>query len=314
MNKYGSTILLLFSLVSAIEVKIGLVDANRVMNEYQATAAATAEFNEFVDQYRDSATTLKRKIDDLKSEVETQKLLLSEEARLRKIDEIEALTTSYNQFLQNVFGTRGKVEQKNDELMAPLLQKINNAIAKIAEQEGFQIILDLSEGVYYASSDLDVTDLVVNELNLEYGPTILPTGIAKKVIVVFPFREENPEAINAGLGQVCQNELYRTIRAFTGRYTIIDKTTINMEIVRRNLGVNVIDENQAFEMGTSLLCDYIITGRVSKISTKIEYTVILQEVKERTEISRRTNSVTELVKLYESLNNDLRGLLDKIQQ
>jgi len=314
MSKYLSPILLLFCVVAAKEVKIGLVDANQVMIEYQATAAATAEFNEFVDQYRDSATTMKRKIDELKSEAETQKLLLSEEARLRKIDEIEALTASYNQFLQNVFGTRGKVEQKNDELMAPLLQKINNAIAKIAEQEGFQIILDLSEGVYYAQSDLDVTDLVVNELNLEYGPTTLPTGAAKKVIVVFPFREENPEAINAGLGQVCQNELYRTIRAFSGRYTIIDKTTINMEIVKRNLGVNVIDDNQAFEIGTSLLCDYIITGRVSKISTKIEYTVVLKDVKEKTEIFRRTNSVTELVKLYESLNNDLRALLDKIQQ
>lgn len=314
MTKYLLLMIPLFHFVEAKEIKIGLVDANRVMNEYQATAAATAEFNEFVTQYRDSASTLKRKIDGLKSEVEAQKLLLSEEARLRKIDEIEALTQSYNQFLQNVFGARGRVEQKNDELMAPLLQKINNAIGKIAEQEGFQIILELSEGVYYASSDLDITDLVVNELNLEYGPTTLPTGVVKKVIVIFPFREENPEAINAGLGQACQNELYRTIRTFSGRYTIVDKTTINMEIVKRNLGVNVIDDNQAFEIGTSLLCDYIITGRVSKISTKIDYTVMIKDVKEKTEVFRKTNSVTELVKLYESLNNDLRALLDKIQQ
>jgi outer membrane protein len=307
-------ILILASLsITAKETKIGFVDANRVMTEYQATAAATIEFNEFVSTYRDSATALKRRIEELQAETEAQKLLLSEEARLRKQDEINALTRSYNQFLQIVFGTAGKVEQKNDALMTPLLQKINEAIAKIADQEGFQIILELSEGVYYASSDLDVTEMVINELNLEYGPGELPAGEIKKVIVIFPFREENPEAINAGLGQRCQDELYRVIRTFSGRYTIIDKTTINMEIVRRGLGVNIIDENQAYDIGSGLLCDYIITGRVSKVSTKIEYTAILREMKERKEIARRTSSVTEEVKLLEALNNDLRALLETIQ-
>ena len=312
MKKYILAMLALCCLLPAAEMKIGFVDANRVIDEYQATAAATLEFNEFVTQYRDSASVLKRKIEDFKAELEAQKLLLSEEARLRKIDEIEGLTGSYNQFLQSVFGAGGVVELKNDELMAPLLEKINAAITKIAEQEGFQIVLELSEGVYYAASDLDVTELVINELNLEYGPAVLPGGEVKKTIVVFPFREENPEAVSAGLGQTCQNELYRIIGAFSSRYTIVDKTTINMEIVRRGLGVNVIDDNQAFEVGSSLLCDYIITGRVSKVSTRIEYTMTLKNVKEKTEIARATSSVTEEIRLYESLNNDLRMLLDKI--
>jgi len=314
MKKLSLAVLVIAGLMTAKETKIGFVDANRVMTEYQATAAATVEFNEFVNVYRDSATALKRKIEELQSDVESQELVLSEEARLRKQNEINALTRSYNQYLQSVFGTGGKVEQKNDALMAPLLQKINEAIGKIAEQEDFQIILELTEGVYYASSDLDMTDLVINELNLEYGPTRLPTGEMKKVIVILPFREENPEAINAGLGQVCQDELYRSIRVFSARYTVIDKSTINMEIVRRGLGVNVIDDNQAFEISSGLLCDYMIMGRVSKVSTKIEYTVVLQDVKAKTELIRKTSSVTELVKLYEALNNDLRALIEKIQQ
>ena len=314
MKKLLFPMILLMGMLIAREVKIGLIDAERVMTEYQATAAATAEFNQFVTTYRDSASILKRNIDDLKSELNTQELLLSEEARLRKIDEIEALTNSYNQFLQDVFGTRGKVEQKNDALMAPLLEKINDAIGKIAEQEGFEIIIELSEGVYYASSDLDITELVINELNLEYGAVQLPTGEMKKVIAILPFRQENPEAINAGLGEICQNELYRALGLFSNRYTIINRNDVSAEIIRKGLGVNIIDDNQAMEIGTSLLCDYIITGRVSKVSTKIEYTVMLKDVKGKTEVSRRTSSVTEQVKLYEVLNNDLRSLLDMIQQ
>ncbi len=314
MRRIVPLLLILCSFVVSKETKIGFVDANRIMSEYQATASASAEFNQFVNTYRDSATTLKRQIETLQSESESQKLVLSEQALLRKKDEIDALTRAYNQFLQDIFGSGGRVEQKNDELMAPLLSKINDAIALVAEREGFQIILELSEGVYYAASEFDVTDLVVNELNLEYGPTTLPAAELKRSIVVFPFKEQNPEAVNAELGQRCQDELYRAIGAFSNRFEITNKTTVNMEIIRRGLGVNVIDDNQAYDIGTALLCDYIITGRVSKVSTKIDYTVSLRSVKERTEIARRSSSVTEDVKLYESLNNDLRGLLEEIQQ
>jgi outer membrane protein len=304
----------LCTLAASKETKIGFVDANRIMSEYQATSTASADFNEFVNTFRDSAATLKRQIEELQSESETQKLVLSEQALLRKKDEIDALTRAYNQFLQEIFGTDGRVEQKNDELMAPLLSKINDAIALVAEREGFQIILELSEGVYYAASEFDMTDLVINELNLEYGPTTLPAAELKQSIVIFPFKEENPEAVNAGLGQRCQDELYRAIGVFSNRFDITNKTTVNMEIIRRGLGVNVIDDNQAYDIGTALLCDYIVTGRVSKISTKIDYTISLRDAKERTEITRRSSSVTEEVKLYEALNNDLRGLLEEIQE
>lgn len=314
MKRILPILFVLCSMVVSKETKIGLVDANRVMNDYQATATASAEFNEFVSTYRDSATTLKRQIEELQSESESQKLVLSEQALLRKKDEIDALTRAYNEFLQEIFGTGGRVEQKNDELMTPLLGKINEAIALVAEREGFQIILELSEGVYYAASEFDVTDLVINELNLEYGPTTLPATELKRSIVVFPFKEENPEAVNAGLGQRCQDELYRAIQAFSNRFDITHKTTVNMEIVRRGLGVNVIDDNQAYDIGVTLLCNYIVIGRVSKISTKVDYTISLRDAKERKEISRRSSSVTEEVKLYEALNNDLRGLLEEIQQ
>ena len=84
MMKYLFPIILVFYLVPAKEANIGFVDANRIMTEYQATAAASAEFNEFVNTYRDSAAALKRLIEQLQSESEMQELVLSEDARLRK--------------------------------------------------------------------------------------------------------------------------------------------------------------------------------------------------------------------------------------
>lgn len=303
-------------LMYAKEAKIGFVESSRIFSEYQATAAANSQFNTFVSTYRDSAATLQQNIEKLKSELEAQKLLLSEEARLKKLDDIETMTRTYNQFLSDVFGTSGKIEQKNDELMTPLLKKINEAVSKIAQQEGFSLVFDLSEGVFYASSELNLTDLVVGELNREYGPATIPSGEVKKSIGIFPLRGENTEAIDDNLGQQCQNELYNVLGKFSQKYKIVSAAAINSEIVNKGLGRN-IDDDQALTIAlTPLFCDYIVVGRVAKFSTRIEYTISLMDVKAekgKQEIDKRSNTVTEDIKLQEALSNDLRALLDRIQ-
>jgi outer membrane protein len=300
-----------FSMLAAVETKIGFVDSDRVFLEYQATAAAKAEFNLYVNEARDSAAVLRQNIETLKEELETQKLMLSEEARLRKLDEIESLSKAYDQYLQSIFGKSGRVQQKNDELMVPILDKVNESVAKIADREGFTVVLELSENILYASSELDITDLVIDELNLEYGPQIIPGEIVQ-YIAIFPLREENPEAVNADLGQRCQNDLYTAIAVFSQQYQIVAKQSVNSEIVDRGFGRNV-DDTQAYTIAKQRLWDYIIVGSVTKVAARIDYTLSLKMVAKEEEVFKQSNSVTEDIKLTEALTNDLRVLIDKIK-
>lgn len=301
-------------MVIAKEQKIGFVESSQIFAQYQASATANEQFNEFVNTCRDSAAKLQLNIQTLKSELDAQKLMLSEEARLKKLDEIETNTQIYNQYLQDVFGPGGKIEQKNDELMAPLLKKINEAIAKIAQQEGFSMILDLSEDIFYAASELNLTELVINELNREYGvATIIPTE-TKKYIGILPFREENNEALNENLGVTCQNELYKAISQYTTAFKITSKAEISAKLKERQWDYKNLDENQSIQIGKAALCDYIFIGKVSKISNKIDYTLKLIDVKTNAEIGSRTSNVTDDIKFTESLTNDLRTLLELLQK
>lgn len=305
-------LLLLACMMFAEELKIGFVDSERIFDEYQATHAANVEFNEYVATHRDSAAALRQSIDRLKEELEGQKLVLSEEARLRKLDEIEALTSEYNAFLDDIFGSGGKVEQKNEILITPLLKDINESIAEIAETEGFSLVLDLSEGVYYASSELDLTDMVINDLNLEYGPQT-PAGEITEAIAIFPFREENAEAYNADLGDRAQAELYEVISIFSRDYKIIGKIAVNQEIVRRGYGQDITND-QALNVGVQLIAHYIIVGSISKFSTKVEYTMTLIDVNTNAELGQRRNSVTEEIRLSEQMNSDLRALIEILRK
>jgi Skp family chaperone for outer membrane proteins/TolB-like protein len=311
MKKLFFTLITTFAVLFAVESTTGFVDSDRIFNEYQATTAANIELNDFVKTQRDSAAILRQQIDNLKTELNDQKLMLSEEARLRKLDEIEAQTKIYNAFLEEYFGDGGKVEQKNDVLMAPLLKKINDAVSKIAQQEGFAVVFDLSENVFYASSDLDLTDLVIDELNLEYGPQILPTGELKKQVAIFPFREENTEATKADLGERCQDELYKIVNAFS-KFEFISKGSVKSEMIKRHVGLN-INDSQAYAIGVYFQCEYIIVGKVTKQAAKIDYTISLKDVEKNQEIDSRVTVVTDEIKLAESLNNDLRALIAKVQ-
>ncbi|MBN2620349.1 OmpH family outer membrane protein [candidate division WOR-3 bacterium] len=313
MKKIFGMLILLTILGFTKDEKIGFVDSRRIMEQYQATAAAKVDFNEFVQSYRDSASVLRQNIENIKSELEAEKLVLSEEARLRKLDEIEQLQTAYGLFLESVFGTGGKVDQKNDELMTPLLKKVNDAVKKTAEQEGFTIVLDLSEGVYYANNDLDLTEMVINELNLEYGPQTIPGVEEKKTIAVFPFREENTEAASDNSGEWMQDQVYRALANFTKQYEIVLKNKISFEIVNRGYGIN-LEETQAFTIARALQCDYFFIGTVTKFGNRINYTMSLKDVATNTEIDKKSNDATEETKLVDFLNNDFRALLEKLQE
>lgn len=313
MKRTALLLIMSMLVLAGKDQKTGFVDSERIFREYQATASADAEFSEFVRTYRDSAAVLKQNIEQLKADLEAQKLVLSEEARLRKLDEIETLNKAYNVFLETVYGKSGVIDQKNDALMMPLFKKINDAVAKISEQEGFTMVLDLSDGVFYASNELDLTDLVINELNLEYGPQTLPTGEIKKFMAIFPFKEENTEATDAALGEKLQNELYKTLSAFSQQYRIVGRNEVASEIVKRGYDGRNIEENQAYTIAHALTCDYIVIGTVSKYATRINYTIILKDVGAMSEIGKKSSNVTDDIKLSESLNNDFRALLEKLQ-
>jgi hypothetical protein len=155
---------------------------------------------------------------------------------------------------------------------------------------------------------------VIKDLNREYGPQTLPTNEVKKTIAIFNLRETNDEANNADLGQTCQNDLYNAMKTLGNMYNVITSGQVNAEILKKGIPRNNVDETQAIQIGASLLCDYIFIGQVSKSGNRIEYTIILKEVKGNREVGRRSSSLTEEIKLPETLNNDLRTLLSELNK
>ena len=62
-----------------------------------------------------------------------------------------------------------QLQKRNMELMQPVYKKLNNAIARVANQKSITYVLDLSNGtvVFHSTNSLNIDPLVLAELKIE---------------------------------------------------------------------------------------------------------------------------------------------------
>ena len=148
------------------EGKIGYVDSMRLRTEFGEFADAQAEFDKDVKVWQDEIGELEHLIDSLKQDLEKTSLLLSEAKKKEKEENLESKKLEYQSLTNDIFGPGGRAEERNAELTKPILDKINQVLEKIASEENFIMIFDsVNANIAYAKKSLDLTDLVLEELN-----------------------------------------------------------------------------------------------------------------------------------------------------
>ena len=79
-----------------------------------------------------------------------------------KIGELQDLERRIQEF--QVSGQK-KIEAKEEELMAPIVEKVNNAIKAVSEEKGYTFVLDASAGILLYAQDSDnILELVKAKL------------------------------------------------------------------------------------------------------------------------------------------------------
>jgi outer membrane protein len=148
------------------QIKIGYVDTGRLKEEYKEYATIKAKFEKQMARWQAKADSLQNEVLQLQDDLNKKKGLLREDESARREEEILAKQSEYQEFAQKILGPEGEAAKKEFELSKPLVDKINAAIKLVALREGFTYVLDTAVGaVLYAPDDLDLTALVLAELN-----------------------------------------------------------------------------------------------------------------------------------------------------
>lgn len=159
---------LLLGGVARAEVKIAYVNSEKILEQSKEAKAALDGFQRDVDGWNQEAQQRRKELDDLTRELGQQTPMLSDEKRQEKEQDLQRKLTEYDQFVQSVWGPNGLVVRRNEEVLRPVVAKIQTILDKTGAEEGYDLILDAADGnILFANKELDLTQLVVDQLNAE---------------------------------------------------------------------------------------------------------------------------------------------------
>jgi outer membrane protein len=118
-------------------------------------------------------------IDKLYKAYQAEQVLLTEEMKKRRQDEIGQKEKDVKDLQKQRFGYEGDLFKKKQELVKPIQDKIYNAVKKLAADQGYAVIFDKSSDLImlYTSQKYDKSDEIL--LALGYKPAAKTTGTGK---------------------------------------------------------------------------------------------------------------------------------------
>ena len=160
----GVAVLAIAVVVSAADLKIGYVDSERISNEYKAYAEAQEKVKQVAEDYRQQAMKKQDEISRLMEDYKREELFLSPERKAEMQATLSKKDEEFQSFQEEIFGQSGKIAQKPEELVKPIITRMLTTIQKIAEAEEYDFVFDKGS-LPFAKLKYDITEKVLADLN-----------------------------------------------------------------------------------------------------------------------------------------------------
>lgn len=150
--------------VEAQTLKIGFIDDEKIKESYPEWVRAQDQMNVEMKAWDDEAVAKQTELEEMVTEYDKQKLILSEEKKREREAAIRVKREALDAYTRQIYGPGGSAERKQMDLIRPLLEKVNTAIQMVAEEEGFDVVFTLQSGLGYIKPIYDITDRVLEQL------------------------------------------------------------------------------------------------------------------------------------------------------
>lgn len=153
--------LLLTSLAYTKELKIGVVDVERVYNEYEKAKSAREEIQKERTEKQIELSKKQAELKRLVDEYNQKKSKLKEDEMKNYEKKINDLTTEINTFVRL---TNQQLIEENRKKTQALLNDIAKVIQDYASKNGYDLIVD-KKSLPYFSNSFDISEEIIKILN-----------------------------------------------------------------------------------------------------------------------------------------------------
>ena len=175
MKKYFLICFLLFAGFGAFAQKFAYVDTEYILKHLPEYKSSLTQLDVLSQQWQLQVDKNFTDIDKMYKAYQADQVLLTEDMRKRRENEIIEKEKDAKDFQRRIFGPEGELFQNRTKLLNPIQDKVTKAITEVAKAKFFDFIFDKSSEatmMIYASSNYDVSNDVITRLGYKPGTII----------------------------------------------------------------------------------------------------------------------------------------------
>ena len=156
--------LLGFSATQA-QVKLGIVNLDEIGKNMTEAKDAEKVLAERSQRVQDTLQQMQSKLEDEFADYQKQKAMMPVDQQQKKEQDLQAQQVALQQYYQDKLGQQGELVKLRMELLAPIREKIEVAIDKVAKTEKISLVLDKANpALLYSEDSMDITFKVLDQL------------------------------------------------------------------------------------------------------------------------------------------------------
>ncbi len=155
--------MLTMSAGTALAQNYMVVDSEKIFKSIDAYNTAVAQVDADAEKYQKQVDDAFNQLETMFNDYQGRKASMTAAERQQTEQRITSRENEITKFQEEVFGDEGTIMKKRVELIKPIQDKVFAAIAKYAEQKGFDIVLDLASNptVLYYKPSSNHTDAII---------------------------------------------------------------------------------------------------------------------------------------------------------
>ena len=142
--------------------KIAYVNSERLFQEAPGAAEARTTIQREAEKYRAELAVLEDSIQNMYTDYQQKQVMLSPDAKKKQED---AITAKQRSLEQRSTQYEQQIARRQEELVKPIMDRINQALEDVRKEGGYALILDSARGsIIAADTTLDLTAQVLAKL------------------------------------------------------------------------------------------------------------------------------------------------------
>ena len=173
IKKIGVLFAFVFVSTFAFSQSFAYVDTEYILENIPDYADAQGELDKLSIEWQKQLERRYSEIDKMYKNYQAEQILLTEDMKLKREDEIIKKEKAAKEYQKQKFGVDGELFQKRKELVKPIQDKVYTAISAIAKYKKLGVVFDKASALtmLYTNPKYNVSDDVLKKMGYKPGET-----------------------------------------------------------------------------------------------------------------------------------------------